>query len=335
MKQYNDKYKNVWYEGKSWRLYNENTTTSLDALYSEIQIKLIELVEKYNFKIFYFTCQPATFNKLNVDSNGFIDLETENVKKIKENQSKDFYFLYKNQICEVFYSFLKLDKNKNYYFDFMVVVNDNFKLNDLYLHKFKTVKIINVSEINLKDITFDFIQSIYKKRIFTVNNCAPINDKNFYNLNELEYDYKDFSNNYKNGSMDFDYEEYANYNSFYFYSKYNQDLYAKNLFKLLSSQIWSLDSYFYKEKNKYGLRLTYKEKYDLNSSFLTNFAELVGCINVELKNDNVILNHEYYSYSCLSDNISDQSLILTSFNIEYLQNKKINFNNLKIENKYE
>ena len=141
MKQFNNKYKNVFYENNNWRFYDENTTNSFDALYSETQIKFIELIEKYNFKIFYFTNKPATKNKL-IIKNNCIDLSGNDVKQIKINQSADFFYIYKNKICEVFYSFLKLDINNNYYFDFIIVVNKNFDLNSLYNYNFKSIKII-------------------------------------------------------------------------------------------------------------------------------------------------------------------------------------------------
>ena len=51
-KQYNDKYTNIIYEDKHRRLYDELTTDSYTAFFSETQIKLIELIEKYDFKIF-------------------------------------------------------------------------------------------------------------------------------------------------------------------------------------------------------------------------------------------------------------------------------------------
>ena len=334
MKQYNDKYKNVFYENKNWRLYDETTTTSLDALYSETQIKLIELIEKYNFKIFYFTCKPATNYKL-IINNQSIDLETEDVKNIKMLQTEDLFYIYKNRLCEVFYSFLKLDEENNYYFDFMLVVNNKFELNNIYNHKFKTFKIISVKEILYQELTFEFIQSIYEKRVITDNNCAPIHDKEYYDLNKIMYKFEDYVKNYKNNSLDFDHQEYINFNSFYFYKRFDQKKYAKNCFKLLCSQIWSIDQIFYKEENNYGYRITYKEKYDLNPSFLTNFAELINCYSIDLKNNDKKIKKEFYTYSSLSDNFVDQGILCFSFLVDYFNEKKINFDGLEVIKKYE
>ena len=334
MKQFNNKYKNVFYENNNRRFYDENTTNSFDALYSETQIKFIELIEKYNFKIFYFTNKPATKNKL-IIKNNCIDLSGNDVKQIKINQSADFFYIYKNKICEVFYSFLKLDINNNYYFDFIIVVNKNFDLNSLHNYNFKSIKIVNVEEIFLEKITFNWVKSIFEKRAITLNNCVPIQDKNFYNLNKLNYGVENYIRNIKNNADNFDDEEYANFNSFFFYKQFNQHKYAKKLFSLLSSQIWSLDRHLYKEKNKHGFRISYNEIYNINSSFLTNFAELVNCFSAEINNNNFLLNKEHYTYCCLSDNTMDQGIILISFNLEYLKNKKIDFDNLKIIDKYE
>lgn len=333
MKQYNNKYKNVFYENKNWRLYDENCTNSYDSLFSETQIKLIELIETFNFKIFYFTCKPATENKL-IINDGYIDLTGNDIKKIKSNQSEDFFYFYKNQICEVFYSFLKLDNN-NYYFDFMLVVNQNFDLNSVYNYNFKSIKIESIKEIHLNEISFEWVQSIFEKRVVTYNNCVPIQDKDYYDLSSLEYGYENYAKDFKNNLMDFEHDEYLNFDSFLYYKKFDQNKYATKVFKLLSSHIWSLDYRFYKEKNKYGYRIEYKETFDLNSPFLTNFAELVGCFSLTFNNNEVNTNKKHYTYCCLLDNLMDQGITLNGFNIEYLKNKPINFDNLKIINKYE
>lgn len=337
MKQYNNKYKNVFYENKNLRLYDENCTNSYDSLFSETQIKLIELIETFNFKIFYFTCKPATENKL-IINDGYIDLMGNDIKKIKSNQSEDFFYFYKNKICEVFYSFVKLDDNNNYYFDFMLVVNQNFDLNSVYNYNFKSIKIKSIKEVYLNEISFEWVQYIFEKRVVTYNNSTPIPNESHYNLSNLNYGLKNYENNIKMGSSNFDYEEYTNFNSFYYYKQFDQNRSVIELFSLLSSQIWSMDRFFYKEKNKYGLRISYYELYNLNSPFLTNFAELAGGFSVNFNNngDNKInFNKMDYTYCSLSDNTIDQGIILISYSPIYLNNKKIDFDNLEIINKNE
>ena len=334
MFKYNNKYSNVFYEEKNWRLYNELTTTSLDALYSETQIKLIELIEKYDFKIFYFNCKPATNNKL-IINNKFINLDSEDVNKIKINQTEDFYYIYKNKICEVFYSFLKLDNKNNYYFDFMLVVNKNFNLNDIYNYRFKSIKIESVKEILINDLTFELIQNIFEKRVITINNCGPSHDKEYYNLREVGYGFDNFMKEFKNNSLDFDYNEYLNFNSFHFFKKFDQERCAKGCFKLLCSQIWTVDRVFFKEKNKYGLRIDYTETYNINTAFLTNFAELVNCVSIDLSKKDELVKEVYYTYSCLRDNFRNQGILEVGFHKEYMDNKKPDFNNLIIIEKNE
>lgn len=180
-KQYNDKYKNIIYNGYPRRWYDETTTDSLEALYSETQIKIIELVEKFNFKIFYISCSAKTFyeiNYLDLDLN-FIDLNSNDAQTVKNLLGDDMYYLYEHEIFEVLYKIPYLNKKNNYYYNMLILTKNNSFLNKIYNHNFNLINIESVTNINVDQITFIFIQNLFKDK-FNFMNIIPSQDKDFY-----------------------------------------------------------------------------------------------------------------------------------------------------------
>ena len=135
------------YENVYQRFYNEVETNSYEILYSETQIKLIELVEKYDFKIFYINCKPKSKLKLFFGKSEYVSLNNKEVMLTKKMLSEDLYYLYKNKLFEVIYTIPKINEQDNYYFNMLLVVNNNFDLNLLYNYNFNIIKINSVQQI--------------------------------------------------------------------------------------------------------------------------------------------------------------------------------------------
>lgn len=322
-KQFNEHYKNIIYENKNWRLYDENTTDSYTALYSETQIKLIELIEKHDFKVFYFNCMPKTELKINFKKSEWVDLDDNNVMLVKKMLSEDLYYLYKNQLFEVIYTFPKLNNKNYYYFDMLIIVNKNFDLNFLYNYNFNLISINSVQQIPKENIIYEWVEKKFNNRQIFHNN-SPHHDEsyinNYYDLYKVDLSYENFvkNNNIKNDKWEWD--EYKNASSLHFYKNFNQNLYVKNCFMLLDMQIWSFDKQYVKINNDFGYFITDWERYDINSGFVTNFIELAGgsYVNIDAEK-NIEIKKEYYTYCSLRDNFDDQYIMEGSLDKKAVQ----------------
>lgn len=339
-KQYNEHYLNVIYENKQIRLYDELTTNSYTALYSETQIKLIELIEKYNYKIFYIFTKSKSNLKISFKEPEYLNLNDENTIKIKKLLSEDMYYLYENQLFEVIYTFPKLNNNNNYYFDMLLVVSDNFDLNKINNYNFNLINIKNIQQIDISTITYNWVEKIFSNRAF-FHNCAPIDDEDYfddyYNLDKISLSYDDFKKNY-NGDKYSILEKYHNVSSPIYYGNFNQNKYVKNCFMLLDCQIWSLDKYYIKVKNNSGARVFYLELYDINSGFITNFAELVGCSSIDIKNskkNNIKIIKEHCTHSSVRDNFYDQCIMENCLDKNSIKTGYADLSNLEIKEERE
>lgn len=338
-KQYNNYYTNVIYENKQWRLYDENTTDSYTALYSETQIKLIKLIEKYNFKVFYFNCAPKNSLKIKFKKLEHADLNSNEVMLIKKMLSDDLYYLYKNQFFEVKYTLPKINNSNNYYFDMILVVNGSFNLNLLYEHNFNLIKINSVQQIIKENITYEWVEKKFNSRqIF--HNSYPSSDKNYiknyYDLRGVNLSCENYIKNNNIKDNRYDWDEYQNASSFHFYLNFNQNWYVKNCFMLLDMQIWSFDTQYVKIKNNFGYLIRCLEKYEINSAFLTNFIELAGGVSVGVDAEkNVKIKKEYYTYCSLADNFDDQHIMEGSLDKIAVQTGFTDLNNLEIKKQEE
>lgn len=91
-----------------------------------------------------------------------------------------------------------------------------------------------------------------------------------------------------------------------------------------------MDKIFYKKINKFGYSYFEFCEYNINSLFLTNFAGLINAKFVEINDKPLKIENQDFTYSTLSDNFSNQNIIEGSLSLEFLKNKSINFNDLKI-----
>lgn len=311
--QYNNKYSNVFYKDKWWHLYNENTTNSLDALYSETQIKWVELIQKCNCKIFYFTCSPKTKDKIFYNSDNNLDVNHPEVISIQNNQCEDLMYFYKNQLFEVIYTFPIINSNNNYHFNFVLIVKNDFNLNNVLKKSFNLININIFKEILISDINFDLISFLFEQRT-----CLE-DYKNF--LTKRNYDFSQNNISEKNffkictNKFEYDREEHLCINSQYFKHTFNQHLYVLDCFRFLSSQIWSFDRVYYKEyyKNNSMFMYMYNETYNINSLFLTNYAEIMGIAAVSFDensfNNKISISYPNYTYCSLSENFHDQDIM--------------------------
>lgn len=331
--QYNKYYDNVLYESYWRRLYDENKTDSITCLYSEIQIKLIELSKKFNLSVYYIECSPKTSYKVSFISTDYVDIKCEDVKTIKSLLSKDFYFLYSEQLFEMIIKVPILNKNNNYYYDLILVIDSNFDINKFYIYKFNIINIKNIIKIESKNISFDFVKNIISKRTL-FNNWAPLFDNDRYKFDEMSDLY--YIKHYCGGDESkYDITEKLNISSFFLYKTWNQNLYVKNLSKLLDMKVWSFDRIYIKEINSKGCCISYISKYDTTFSFITNFAELVGCITAQVKkntnNDiNIELKNNTCTYSCLIDNQDNHMIGYDSFDRKLVKTGFVDTEKLEI-----
>ena len=335
MNQYNDKYINIIYEGKPRRLYNELTTNSYTALFSETQINLINLAEKFNFKVFYFKCSSKTNYKISFEKLNYANIKDQNVQIIKKLLCDDLYYLYENCLYEVLFTIPKLNDKNNYYFDMLLVVNENFKINDVFYYNFNLINVIGINEIQKKNITYDWVESVFNSRVI-FNDNLPDLENDYFIHNKIDLPYDEYVKFYKNGSDDFDFQEYMNVSSFIFYTNLNQNEYVKFRFNLLDMQIWSFDRIYVKEKNAFGFCCSYTEEYKIDSVFLTNFAELVGAVSVKKnEKDLIVFENDTCTYCSLSDNFNDQCIIDGNLNKESVKTGFANLENLEIKETWE
>lgn len=339
--QYNKYYTNVIYEGKHRRLYDEFTTDSFTALYSETQIKLIEMIEKYKFKIFYISTKPKSNLVISFKRPEYVNLNDNSVINIKKLLSEDIYYFYENKLFEIIYTFPKLNKNNNYSFNILLVVNDSFNLNSLYNYNFNLIEIYNIQPIKVEIISYDWVKNIFEKRNF-FHNRARINDedyiKNYYSLKETNLSVDDFIKNYNNNNEDFDWKKYRNMASIISCKNFNQNLYVKNSFMFLDTQIWSFDREYFKIKNSLGITIDYLEIYNVNAPFITNFAEIIGCKSINsnsLKSDTPQIIAEYCTYCCLSDNYYDQCIASHGLNKSSIKTGFADLSNLELKEEWE
>ena len=332
-KQYNDKYKNIIYNGYPRRWYDETTTDSLEALYSETQIKIIELVEKFNFKIFYISCSAKTFyeiNYLDLDLN-FIDLNSNDAQTVKNLLGDDMYYLYEHEIFEVLYKIPYLNKKNNYYYNMLILTKNNSFLNKIYNHNFNLINIESVTNINVDQITFIFIQNLFKDK-FNFMNIIPSQDKDFYKWEDMTQEYY-FKNYCNSDTTKFNTQEYLNVSSYISNKTFNQNLYAKSFFKFLDMNIISWDRHYIIELNDEGSCVSFINIYDMNSSFVTNWAELAGITSVSTNNNCFDIKKENCTYSCLLDNTLDQNICMMGFDRRMVKTGLMDINNLEIYHK--
>ena len=329
-KQHNNKYKDVIYENCYRRLYDERFTSSFDAFYSETQIKLIEFIEKYNFKVFYITCTPKTKFQIKFVKPHEVDVDNIEVQTIKNLLSDDIYYLYENQLFEVLYTIPKLNNKNNYYFDIILVANNFFDLSKVYNYNFNLININSINTVGINNLSFEFIENTFNKKA-NFNNWAPFLDKDFYKWEKMSYDF--YLKNYCDNNYDnYDFRKHFNISSYFNEKNFNQNLYAKSCFKLLDMGIWTLDREHIIELNEFGSCVSYIHKYNMNPTFITNFAELVGgCISVKANNiqNEFELKSESCTYCSLLDNFSDQNIILGEFDKKVIKTGFIDIENLE------
>lgn len=329
---YNDKIYNNFYNyilknNYPFRFYDDSVLDD-DIFFSELQVNIIKILEKYNYKLFFFNCSPKTNliikfrnSKYTILNNTIItpkaefwnlsdktvDLDFEDVIKIKKLLSEDMYYLYENQLFEVICKLPKINTQNNYYFDILLVVNHNFNLNSVLDHNFNLINIDSVNTVNINDVTHNWIKNKFiKNTVF--NNWSLINEKISYNYKNSELKFDDFLKNYNINFPENVKEEYKNINSLFFIKNFNQNEYVKFCFKLLDAQIWSFDRKFIKLKNDFGFNYTYIEDYNFNSIFLTSSW----------------ISDEDYGFNCIYDWCDSYFLFISGINKFYLNGNEFN-----------
>jgi len=326
------KVKNIKYDNSKeiydCRLYNEYNTDANFALYNETTLKLHELIEKFNFKVYYFKTKPSTNLKISLKKRNCIDVLDKDVKKIKFLQSNDFYYLYMNLFFEVFYFFPHIDSNNNYSYNFIVVVNQNFNIDKISKHNFNLVNIINFIELKKSDINFSFIEEIFENRTIIYNNTCDEGEL-WYSYDDLpsEKEYFDF---YGKEKLNLNFEQITNLKRIKHNRFFNQNLYCQFYFKLLCTHIISFGGEHYIEENKSGKTYARDDIYELNSMFFTNFHDIVDSKTVSIEDAIVTIKGSDYYGTCIWDNIYDQYISSVELSKEFVLNGFINFDNKKI-----
>lgn len=145
-------------------------------------------------------------------------------------------FLYKQNLFEVLYTIPKVTESTNYYFDFILVVNNLFDINKIYKNNFNLINIENVNQIHAEFITFDLIKSIFEKRTILYD-YIPFDSSLYYDLSKINISTEKFIKEYNNNLKYYDIDQYINVNSKFFYKAFDQNKYIFSKFNILKTQI--------------------------------------------------------------------------------------------------
>lgn len=316
-------------------------------LYNETYLKWLELIEKYNFKIFYFKTSSKCSEKLifdNLKSKNIHCIEynwkeneknykkslnenCDKVKNIKNLQLIDLNYLYKIIIPEVLYIFPNVNKNNTYNFNFITIVNKNFDAISFCKTNFNLIKIESFEELTELNITFEKVKKIFEIRFILDDNSK--NCKETYKLPDISY--KEYIEIYKDGD-----ESFADMDGLRFLSSnsmcknFNQDLYLKNYFKLLCTQIWSFDKIYTKSVDKFGLKINKKCIYSIDSNILLKNSLESSIVSKNQETVKFNIQKIEYDGFILSDCFQDLDSTGNSINKEYAKNGFVDFNKIKI-----
>lgn len=326
------KVKNIKYDNSkeiyNCRLYNEYNTDANFALYNETTLKLYELIEKFNFKVYYFKTKSSTNLKIFLKKRSCIDVLDNDVKKIKFFQANDLYYLYMNLFFEVLYFFPHIDNNNNYSYSFIVVVNQNFNIDKISKHNFNLVSILSFIELKKSDINFSFIEKIFESRTM-INNNTYGEGEPWYKYDDLpsEKEYFDF---YGKEKLELNSEQIRNLERIKHNKLFNQNLYCQFYFKLLCTHIISFGREYHIEENKSGQTYARDDIYELNSMFFTNFHDIVDSKTAVTEDSIVTIKGSDYYGTCIWDNTYDQYISFVELSKEFVLNNFIDFDNKKI-----
>lgn len=182
-------------------MYDHNKYGCEDIFQNEIGI-FLEYMINQNLKVYYVKSSPnhnIEYNQecFNFFKNFKIDPENtvmpKNIKNLRELQSNDLIYFYDNLILESFFVISKI-KNKKYFYDMLIVVKNNFNINDFYKINFNTIKIESITPIFYENITYNYMQQIFNfdelNSYFFCNTLDNLFNKFLKNVNH-NFDYKE------------------------------------------------------------------------------------------------------------------------------------------------
>lgn len=227
-----------------------------------------------------------------------------NIKKIKQFQCEDLLYFYDNLIFELFYV-LPTFNNNQYCFNLIVVVKNNFDLENFMKINFNIFKIKSVNKINISDLNFNFIKNLLELSQYSFFKIIEEEDRSV--VYEYWYDhyidtsiYKDYKNSFeleKNGFkfskkyLEELYNKSQNYQSFFRDSRFN----LASDFRQLVYQFYYVSWNFRDEYTEWGAEnLTYSEY--LNSPIFTNELAQYGATSVRFDEKGELIS-EYINYS--------------------------------------
>lgn len=202
---------------KNCRIYNELEVTPIQAFYSELEVYFNQCINQ-GYNIYVLNNKPThniifTKNDINYISadpyehaKEVVDYySSSNLKYIKELQLNDYkWILCYNKFDFVFF-IPNLDKNNKYYYNFIVAVKNNDRINDILNHKFNLIELNNLQYLNqfLFDITFleklfnienisndNATTTIFKDNLLTANEwglCQNSDGKDFLYKNYIDF----------------------------------------------------------------------------------------------------------------------------------------------------
>lgn len=322
-------FREIEVEGFKYRLYNEEQCGVEFVLYLENSIKIHKLIEKYKYRLFYIKTSPKTNLEIKFDEKE-LNLESEDVKKIKFHQSNDLYFLYTNIFFELFYSFPYINNQNKYHFDLLILVQHDFDIKKISGHNFNLINVESCVEIKKDKVNFDFFKTLFESRSI-INDWTVSNKESTTAFLDDKLSLANFIKNYNNGNSEFELEQYHNVNSFYYQKNFNQNLYVQMRFKYLCTNIWDFGRNYYIEKNKFGERLSYDDLYENIITFFTNFGELIDVKTLEKNNSGLLKVEGIQNYVCsMKENEHNIDIQSGSLSKEFVLNYSINVNNKEI-----
>jgi hypothetical protein len=296
------------------RKYDEMLLGVEGMLISEMGLFFINSLNS-GLKILYLRCEKnhsITINKKDLEFlNTFFDpfeqkpphnhIFSKKTKIIKNFQYMDFLKIFNFPNIESFLIYPYLDKNNFFYYDIILIVNDQFNYVLFLKLQFKLIKIKSFSQLYDKDITFEFMCFLYDPFTIKLKNSLFAGGElsKCYNYNEMELPEKI--------ALDDICEAHI------LFMKQNNGLVSIEMKLKIDELIYKLGEKTKKLLDKELYKFFYFTKlcrhfYSFNKDlfndtiFFTNYLEVCGGVGIIPRGDSIVIdNDQVYSLEDLYD----------------------------------
>ncbi len=337
-------YKNI--NNYNYRLYDNRIIDIKYTFLSEYKIFLSNMIG-LGLKVFYIETSPnhnielldsdfEFFQKYSWDSDFYENYVKkikgyempENVKILRDHQSLDLIPFYDDLIAESLFIISKITDNL-YHFNMVVCVKSDIELKNFLKNKFKVINIKNVTNIQVVDLTYNWMNSTFNFDTLEKFKKTEVDDVDFYmyrwKFHEINTIEKINFENYKQYCMDKNID-FSNNPIYDFYRWENAGKIAEMsdqrfIFQNESKTfgwVWFFLDYGFFDEPKFGYTYPINEGY----TYIPHESEVRPMAIVNSKGDQIPI--EDYEYGCMFDmieSIKDWGSPFT-YNFVYVQWKK-------------